>query len=95
VAPPFSGVVVAEILRRRASIRKPTACASAGRRRKGVGTSRCRSSAVRRMRAGIRVPLAMVGAELPPGEDGKPFRIGVGKLRGVQSQTACCARPVN
>ena len=36
-------------------------------------------------RAGIRVPLALVGAELPPGEDGKPFKIGVGKLRGVES----------
>ena len=26
-------------------------------------------------RVGIRIPCAMVGAELPPGEDGKPFQI--------------------
>jgi len=26
-------------------------------------------------RVGIRVPCALVGAELPPGEDGKPFHI--------------------
>ena len=37
-------------------------------------------------RVGIRIPCAMVGAELPPGEDGKPFQIKVGKLRGVESQ---------
>jgi phenylalanyl-tRNA synthetase beta chain len=42
-------------------------------------------------RVGIRVPLAMVGAELPPGEDGKPFRIGVGKLRGVDSFGMLCS----
>ena len=36
-------------------------------------------------RVGIRVPFALVGAELPPGEDGKAFQIGVGKLRGVES----------
>ena len=46
------------------------------------------------MRApGSKVPLAIVGAELPAGEDGKPFRIGVGKLRGVESRgMLCCAR---
>jgi phenylalanyl-tRNA synthetase beta chain len=42
-------------------------------------------------RAGIRVPCALVGAELPPGEDGKPFRIKVGKLRGVESQGMLCS----
>jgi phenylalanyl-tRNA synthetase beta chain len=43
-------------------------------------------------RAGIRVPLAIVGAELPPaGEDGKPFKIGVGKLRGVESFGMLCS----
>jgi phenylalanyl-tRNA synthetase beta chain len=42
-------------------------------------------------RAGIRVPLAIVGAELPPGEDGKPFKIGVGKLRGVESRGMLCS----
>jgi len=42
-------------------------------------------------RVGIRVPLALVGAELPPGEDGKAFQIGVGKLRGVESYGMLCS----
>jgi len=42
-------------------------------------------------RVGIRVPCAMVGAELPPGGDGKPFVIKVGKLRGVESQGMLCS----
>lgn len=42
-------------------------------------------------RPGIKVPLAMVGAELPPGEDGKPFQIKVGKLRGVESFGMLCS----
>lgn len=42
-------------------------------------------------RVGIRVPCAMVGAELPPGEDGKPFVIKVGKLRGVESEGMLCS----
>jgi len=42
-------------------------------------------------RPGIRVPLALVGAELPPGPDGKPFVIKVGKLRGVESFGMLCS----
>ena len=42
-------------------------------------------------RVGIRVPCATVGAELPPGEDGKPFKIKIGKLRGVQSFGMLCS----
>jgi phenylalanyl-tRNA synthetase beta chain len=42
-------------------------------------------------RVGIRVPCALVGAELPPGADGKPFVIKVGKLRGVESQGMLCS----
>jgi len=42
-------------------------------------------------RAGLKAPLAVVGAELPAGEDGKPFRIGVGKLRGVESRGMLCS----
>ena len=42
-------------------------------------------------RAGIKVPCALVGAELPPGEDGKPFKIKLGKLRGVESQGMLCS----
>ncbi len=42
-------------------------------------------------RAGIKVPCALVGAELPPGEDGKAFHIKLGKLRGVESQGMLCS----
>ena len=42
-------------------------------------------------RVGIRIPCALVGAELPPGEDGKPFLIKVGKLRGVESEGMLCS----
>jgi phenylalanyl-tRNA synthetase beta chain len=91
VAPPFSGVVVAEILSAEPHPR-PTAA--------GVQVDAGRHSpdgplqivcGAPNARAGIRVPLAMVGAELPPGEDGKPFKIGVGKLRGVESRGMLCS----
>ncbi len=43
-------------------------------------------------RARIKIPCAMVGAELPPAEaGGKPFMIKVGKLRGVESQGMLCS----
>jgi phenylalanyl-tRNA synthetase beta chain len=42
-------------------------------------------------RVGIKVPCALVGAELPPGEDGKPFIIKSGLLRGVESQGMLCS----
>ncbi len=43
------------------------------------------------VRAGIKVPCALVGAELPPGDDGKAFVIKLGKLRGVESQGMLCS----
>ena len=42
-------------------------------------------------RVGIKVPCALVGAELPPGEDGKPFVIKTGQLRGVESHGMLCS----
>ena len=42
-------------------------------------------------RVGIKVPCALVGAQLPPGEDGQPFVIKLGKLRGVESQGMLCS----
>ena len=43
-------------------------------------------------RAGIKIPCALVGAELPAAEAGsKPFMIKVGKLRGVESQGMLCS----
>ncbi|MCQ0030352.1 phenylalanine--tRNA ligase subunit beta [Burkholderia glumae] len=41
---------------------------------------------------GIKVPVALVGAELPPAEEGgEPFRIRLSKLRGVESQGMLCS----
>jgi phenylalanyl-tRNA synthetase beta chain len=44
-------------------------------------------------RVGIKVPLALVGAELPPagGEGAAPFKIELGQLRGVESQGMLCS----
>lgn len=42
-------------------------------------------------RVGIKVPCAQVGAQLPPGQDGQPFLIKVGKLRGVPSYGMLCS----
>ena len=43
-------------------------------------------------RVGIKVPLALVGAQLPPAEAGSaPFAIQLGKLRGVESQGMLCS----
>ena len=38
-----------------------------------------------------RCPVLWVGAQLPPGDDGKPFVIKLGKLRGVESQGMLCS----
>lgn len=41
---------------------------------------------------GIKVPVALVGAELPPPEEGgKPYAIKLSKLRGVESQGMLCS----
>jgi phenylalanyl-tRNA synthetase beta chain len=41
---------------------------------------------------GIKVPVALVGAELPPAEEGgQPFAIKLSKLRGVESQGMLCS----
>jgi phenylalanyl-tRNA synthetase beta chain len=42
-------------------------------------------------RAGIRVPCAMVGAELPPDAEGKPFVIKQAKMRSVESNGMLCS----
>ena len=92
VAPPFSGVVVAEILSAEPHpqadrLRVCTVDAGAY----SLGGPLQIVCGAPNARVGIRVPLAMVGAELPPSEDGKPFKIGVGKLRGVESSGMLCS----
>ena len=89
VAPPFTGIVVGEI---KSAEQHPNAdrlrvCAV------DVGQTELLNivCGAPNARVGIRVPCALVGAELPPGEDGKPFLIKVGKLRGVESQGMLCS----
>ena len=89
VAPPFTKIVVGEI---KEAVQHP----NADRLRVcqvdvGQGAMLNIVCGASNARVGIRVPCAMVGAELPPGEDGKPFLIKVGKLRGVESQGMLCS----
>lgn len=89
VAPPFSQVVVGEI---REVVQHP----DADRLRVcqvdvGQGALLNIVCGAPNARAGIRVPCALVGAELPPGDDGKRFHIKLGKLRGVESQGMLCS----
>ncbi|MES2686414.1 MAG: phenylalanine--tRNA ligase subunit beta [Pseudomonadota bacterium] len=89
VAPPFSKIVVGEI---REAVQHP----DADRLRVcqvdvGQGALLNIVCGAPNARVGIKVPCALVGAELPPGDDGKPFLIKVGKLRGVESQGMLCS----
>ena len=89
VAPPFSKVVVGEI---KSAEQHP----NADRLRVcqvDVGQSELLNivCGAPNARVGIKIPCAMVGAQLPPGEDGKPFAIKLGKLRGVESQGMLCS----
>jgi phenylalanyl-tRNA synthetase beta chain len=92
VAPPFANIVVAEIVEAEPhpNADKLRVCrVDAGKHSKdGPLQIVCGAP---NARVGIRVPLALVGAELPPGQDGKPFKIGVGKLRGVESFGMLCS----
>ncbi|SFC32407.1 phenylalanyl-tRNA synthetase beta subunit [Polaromonas sp. OV174] len=89
VAPPFTQIVVGEI---REAVQHP----NADRLRVcqvdvGQGTLLNIVCGAPNARVGIKVPCALVGAELPPGEDGKPFLIKLGQLRGVESQGMLCS----
>ena len=42
-------------------------------------------------RPGIRIPCALVGAQLPADAEGKSLQIKLGKLRGVESQGMLCS----
>ena len=92
VAPPFTGIVVAQIISAEAHPQadRLRVCMVDAGPLSPHGPLQIVCGAPN-ARVGIRVPLAMVGAELPPGEDGKPFKIGVGKLRGVDSSGMLCS----
>ncbi|MGJ7490585.1 phenylalanine--tRNA ligase subunit beta [Variovorax sp. ZT4R33] len=91
-APPFSHIVVGEI---KEAVQHP----NADRLRVcqvdvGQGALLNIVCGAPNARVGIKVPCALVGAELPPADDdkdGKPFLIKLGKLRGVESQGMLCS----
>lgn len=89
VAPAFTQIVVAEVLEvakhpdaDRLNVCKVNA---------GTGTTLQIVCGAPNVRPGIKVPCALVGAELPPGENDQPFKIKLGKLRGVESQGMLCS----
>ncbi|MFZ6844272.1 phenylalanine--tRNA ligase subunit beta [Undibacterium sp. RuTC16W] len=89
VAPPFSHVVVAEV---REIAKHPDADRlNVCQVDVGTGTLLNIVCGAPNVRVGMKVPCAMAGAILPPGADGKPFEIKVGKLRGVESQGMLCS----
>jgi phenylalanyl-tRNA synthetase beta chain len=89
VAPPFNNVVVAEI---REIVKHPDADRlNVCQVDVGTGTLLNIVCGAPNVRVGMRVPCATAGAVLPPGADGKPFVIKVGKLRGVESQGMLCS----
>lgn len=89
VAPPFNNVVVAEI---REVAKHPDADRlNVCQVDVGTGTMLNIVCGAPNVRVGMKVACAMVGAILPPGADGKPFEIKVGKLRGIESQGMLCS----
>lgn len=90
VAGDFTGVVVGEILstEQHPDADKLRVCQVAG----GGDQPLQVVCGAPNARPGIKIPFALVGAELPPGEDGKKFKIKKAKLRGVESNGMLCAQ---
>ena len=89
VAPPFSGVVVGEVVAvephpnaDRLKVCKVDA---------GTGEALDIVCGAPNVRAGMRVPCALVDAVLPPVDGDKPFRIARSKIRGVESRGMLCS----
>jgi len=89
VAQPFSNVVVAKVLHiaKHPNADRLNVCQVDV----GTGTLLNIVCGAPNVRPGMKVVCAMAGAILPPGEDGKPFEIKVGQLRGVESQGMLCS----
>ena len=91
VAPLFHGVVVAEVLsvERHPNADRLSVCSVDA----GTGTPISIVCGAPNVQPGIKVPCALVGAELPPASeaDSAPFRIKLGLLRGVESQGMLCS----
>ncbi|CAN5308091.1 phenylalanine--tRNA ligase subunit beta [soil metagenome] len=90
-APPFTHIVVGEVLsvERHPNADRLNVCQVNA----GTGETLNIVCGAPNVRAGIKVPCALVGAELPPADDadGKPFVIKLGRLRGVESQGMLCS----
>ncbi|QBY52803.1 phenylalanine--tRNA ligase subunit beta [Cupriavidus oxalaticus] len=90
VAPPFDKVVVAHVLstERHPNADRLNVCQIDA----GTGETLQIVCGAPNVKPGIKVPCALVGAVLPPAEDGgQPFEIKVGKLRGVESYGMLCS----
>jgi len=89
VAPPFSNVVVAHVVEvaKHPNADRLNVCQVDA----GTGTLLNIVCGAPNVRAGMKAICAKAGAVLPPGADGKPFEIKVGKLRGVESQGMMCS----
>jgi phenylalanyl-tRNA synthetase beta chain len=89
VAAPFTGVVVGHVLEvaKHPDADRLNVCQVDA----GTGAVLQIVCGAPNVRPGIKIPCAIVGAELPPGADGKPFKIKLGKLRGVESQGMLCS----
>jgi phenylalanyl-tRNA synthetase beta chain len=85
VAPPFSGVVIGEILavEQHPDADKLRVCQVAGHPNGQVQQVVCGAT---NARVGIKIPFATIGAELP-----NDFRIKQAKLRGIESFGMLCA----
>ncbi len=89
VAPPFSQVVVAQVLEvtKHPNADRLSVCQVDA----GTGAVLNVVCGAPNVRAGMKTGCALIGAVLPPGEDGKPFSIKKGKLRGVESNGMLCS----
>ena len=89
VAKPFSDIVVAEVLevKKHPNADRLSVCQVDA----GTGTILNIVCGAPNVRPGMKTGCALVGAVLPPGEDGKPFSIKKGKLRGVESNGMLCS----
>ncbi|HWH73874.1 MAG TPA: phenylalanine--tRNA ligase subunit beta [Methylibium sp.] len=90
VAPPFSKIVVAQVLalEKHPNADRLNVCQVDA----GTGAPLQIVCGAPNVAVGLKVPCALVGAELPPAEEGgEPFSIKLGKLRGVESAGMLCS----
>lgn len=90
VAPPTTKIVVGQVLEvaKHPNADKLNVCQVDA----GTGETLTIVCGAPNVAPGIKVPVALVGAELPPAEaGGAPFAIKLSKLRGVESQGMLCS----